>query len=132
MQKSDVVGVWVALWQGLGSVMVPQALSELEQILVLMHCSVAAQMESKCHFRLPLQGCLWLVAVSGNTAVLMLLGFLDGAIFVTLRDIVLVHEGLQSICLTQGRHTNVSFKTYFNFLMTLLLCDPSLCTSYRG
>lgn len=56
MQKSDVVGVWVALWQGLGSVRVPQAISELEQILVLMHCSVAAQMESKCHFRLPSPG----------------------------------------------------------------------------
>lgn len=52
-----------------------------------------------------LLSCLWLVAVSGNAAVLVLLGFLDGAISVTWGAILLMCEGLQSICLRQGWHT---------------------------
>lgn len=72
----------------------------------------------------------------------MLLGFLDGAVSITLGAVVLVCEGLQSICLTQGWHPNVCSETYcffffskkkgFNFLMIFLLCDLSFCASYRA
>lgn len=52
MPKSHAVGVQAALWQGLACVAEPCAVPKQEQILALVHCSVAAQMESKWHFRL--------------------------------------------------------------------------------
>lgn len=69
----------------------------------------------------------------------MLLKFLDNAISVTSGAIVLVREGLQSICLMQGQHRNVlrcsgGFGVFFKlqFLVMFLLCDLSLCTCYRA
>lgn len=69
-----------------------------------MHHLVAAQMESKWHLRLTSP---WLfMACSGfrkhcttNVAEILAVSVTSGAI-------VLVCEGLQSICLTQGQHRN--------------------------